>query len=133
MADGFYYGTMRISGDGSLPLAGSFNQIVIGFEYDWSLIPNLADVEGGEALGQRLRRRKISKAVIKVRDTQEFQCGNKVLGGYRGGEDTALPIPARSAVYQYRQQGRDYDPQYELRKTLPGRFKLLELTTEITV
>ena len=133
MADGFFYGTMTVGPSGTLPLTGTFSEIYVGFEFDWFVKPNLQDFEGGESYGQRLRRRKVAKALIKVRATQEFRVGNKLLAGYNAGDDTALPMPKRSGVFKYRETGRSYDPEYQISKSLPGRFKLIELTTEVTV
>lgn len=132
-ADGFYLGNTVLDGTGALQGFDDYAAVTIGFDFQWRLQPHLPAFEGGEAFGQRMRRRKISKVMIKVRDTTEFQCGNRLLAGYDAGDDTSLPMPLRSDVYQYRQLGRSYDPIYELKQTVPGPFKLQELTTEITV
>lgn len=133
LADGFYMGDVVVGADGAITGFDDFADVWIGFSYDWHVIPNLQDFEGGEAFGQRIRRRKVSRVIIKVRDTQEFRIGNRLLAGYEGGDDTALPMPLRSDVYQYRELGRSYDPQFKISQTIPGKFKLLELTTELTI
>lgn len=134
MADGFYLGNFTVGADNTIPVnVAGYSQIFVGKEFDWFLTPNLADFEGGEAFGQRQRRRKVAKVNAKVRDCQEFQIGNKVLCTWLGGEDTSQPMPKRTGVFTYRKIGRDYDPEYTIRKTIPGRFKLLELTTEVTI
>lgn len=133
IADGFPMGDTVVGAGGVIAGFEAFTNVWVGFWYDWHLIPNLQDFEGGEAFGQRMRRRKISRVKIKVRDTQEFQIGNRLLAGYEGGDDTALPMPLRTDVYQYRELGRSFDPQYEIKQSIPGKFKLLELTTEITI
>lgn len=133
LADGFYLGNATIGPGGELTGFDQFNMVTVGYSFDWNLEPNIPAFEGGESFGQRLRRRKISKIMIKVKDTQEFRCGNKLLAGYEGGDDTSLPMPLRTGVYQARQVGRDYDPTYELKQSFPCRFKLQELTTEVTV
>lgn len=133
LADSFYMGDVVVGAGGVITGFDAFADVWIGFSYDWHVIPNLQDFEGGEAFGQRLRRRKVSRVNIKVRDTQEFRIGNRLLAGYEGGDDTALPMPLRRDVYQYRELGRSYDPQYKISQTIPGKFKLLELTTELTI
>lgn len=133
LADGFYLGPRTVAPDGSISVVGDFETVTVGRWFDWSLTPNLPSFEGGENFGQRLKRRKIGKVMISVRDTQEFQCGNRLLAGYLGGDDTGAPMPKRTATYRSRQIGRSYDPSYTLSRTFPGTFKLLELTTEITV
>lgn len=133
IADGFFMGDTLVGAGGVVTGFEAFTNVWVGFWYDWHLIPNLQDFEGGEAFGQRMRRRKISRVKIKVRDTQEFRIGNRLLAGYEGGDDTALPMPLRTDVYQYRELGRSFDPQYEIKQSIPGKFKLLELTTEVTI
>jgi hypothetical protein len=71
--------------------------------------------------------------LMAVRETQEFQAGNRVFGSYRGGEDMSLPIPKRNDTYKYRETGRSYDPDVAIKSTFPCAFKLIELTTRITV
>ncbi len=132
MADGFYLGDFVVGPSNTVDVSG-YSEIVVGKEFDWYLMPNLTDFEGGEAFGQRQRRRKIGKVNIKVRDCQEFKVGNKVLCTWLGGEDTSLPMPKRTGVFTYREVGRSYDPEYTISKTIPGRFKMLELTTEVTI
>lgn len=138
-ADGFYFGERTLDETGALSGFDDYDAVTIGFDFEWTMKPNLGAFEGGEAYGQRLRRRKISKVMIKVRETTEFRCGNpesttyRLYAGYEAGDDTDLPMVPRTDVYQYRQLGRSYDPGYELKQTIPGPFKLQELTTEITV
>lgn len=133
MADGFYLGDVVVGPAGQINGFGQYTDVTIGFSFSWSLQPNIPAFEGGEAFGQRMRRRKISKAMIKVKDTTEFQCGNRLFAGYDGGDDRSLPMPLRNAVYRYREQGRSYDPNFQLQQTVPGPFKLIELSTEVTV
>lgn len=134
MADGFFLGDFVVGPVNTVAVdTAEYSQICVGKEFDWYLMPNLSDFEGGEAFGQRQRRRKVSKVNAKVRDCQEFKIGRKVLCTWRGGEDTSQPIPKRSGVFTYRETGRSFDPEFTISKTIPGRFKLLELTTEVTI
>lgn len=134
MADGFFLGDFVVGPANTVPVnVADYSEIFVGKEFDWYLVPNLSDFEGGEAFGQRQRRRKVSKVNAKVRDCQEFKIGKKVLCTWRGGEDTSQPMPKRTGVFSYREIGRDFDPEYTISKTIPGRFKLLELTTEVTI
>ncbi|WP_114214214.1 hypothetical protein [Ochrobactrum sp. 3-3] len=134
MADGFFLGDFVVGPVNTVAVdTADYSQIFVGKEFDWYLMPNLSDFEGGEAFGQRQRRRKVSKVNAKVRDCQEFKIGRKVLCTWRGGEDTSQPMPKRSGVFTYRETGRSFDPEFTISKTIPGRFKLLELTTEVTI
>ena len=132
-ADGFYFGTIEVPVDGILSGFGEYNEVTIGVDFEWSLKPLFVNVEGGQPVGQGEQRRKIEKMLITVRGTQEFQCGARFFGSYRGGEDMSLPVPARDETYRYRESGRSYDPEVEIRSTFPGKFKLIELATRITV
>lgn len=132
-ADGFYFGEVLVPADGVLDGFAEYHQITLGVDFAWSLVPLFGNFEGGQAAGQGEQRRKIEKMLMTVRDTQEFQCGERIFGSYRGGEDMSLPVPARDDTYKYRESGRSYDPRVELKSTFPAKFKMIELTTRITV
>ncbi len=132
-ADGFYLGDAVIGSGGAVPGIDGFSNVVVGFIYAWSLSPLFMQTEGGNDVKQNLRRRRILKVAARVQDTQEFQMGTRLFSGYVGGDDFAAPMPLRSDTFTHRPLGRDFDPQLPLQQTFPGEFKLLELTTEITV
>jgi hypothetical protein len=133
MADGFYLSDVTIGAGGKVTIPGSYAQITLGFKWDLEFEPNLEDFEGGEAFGQRLRRRKISQALMAVRNTQQFRIGTREYGTYRQGDNMDVPVVARSDVYKYRETGRSWDPNFRLVQDIPGAFELLELTTEMTI
>lgn len=130
---GFYLGKATVGIDGLLVGFGDYAQVTIGVEWDWDFVPLFTNFEGGQPVGQGEQRRKVSKLVATVRDTQEFMIGERIFGSWRGGEDMALPIPSRDTTYTYRESGRSYDPVVPFKSTVPGKFKLIELTTRITV
>lgn len=132
-ADGFYLGDAVIGASGVVPGIAGFTSVVVGFLFAWSLSPLFAQTDGGNDLKQNLRRRRIVRAAARVQDTQEFQMGTRLFAGYVGGDDFAAPMPLRSDTFTHRVLGRDFDPQLPLEQTFPGEFKLLELTTEITI
>lgn len=132
-ADGFYFGPMAIPADGVLDGFDAYEKITLGIDFAWSLIPLFTNFEGGQPAGQGEQRRKIEKMLMTVRDTQEFRCGGRDFGSYRGGDDMSLPIPARDYTYRYREVGRSYDPVVEITSTFPAKFKMIELFTRITV
>lgn len=132
-ADGFYFGPVMVPEDGILPGFSEYDEITLGIDFDWSLKPLFVNFEGGQPVGQGEQRRKIANMNIAVRDTQEFQVGSRYFGSYEAGEDMSLPVPKRDATYRYRETGRSYDPEVEFRSTFPGSFKMIELTTRITV
>lgn len=130
---GFYLGKATVGIDGLLVGFGDYSQVTIGVEWDWDFIPLFTNFDGGQPVGQGEQRRKVSKLLATVRDTQEFMIGERIFGSWRGGEDMSLPIPSRDTTYTYRETGRSYDPVVQFKSTVPGKFKLIELTTRITV
>lgn len=131
--DGFYLGTTTADEDGIVSGFSAYSEITIGVKFDWLFQPLFTRVEDGNPVGQGEKRRKIENMTITVRGTQEFQCGNRIFGSYRGGEDMSLPVPTRDDTYRYREAGRSWDPIVEFKSTFPGSFKLVELATRITV
>jgi hypothetical protein len=131
--DGFYLGEHMVGDDGLLSEISGYAQLTVGVRFDWAFEPLFPHFEGGQPVGQAEQRRKIAKMLITTRDTQEFQVGQRIFGSHRGGEDTSLPIPARDDTYRYREIGRSYDPVVRFSSTFPCKFKLIELTTRITV
>lgn len=130
---GFYLGKATVGIDGLLVGFGDYAQVTIGVEWDWDFVPLFTNFDGGQPVGQGEQRRKVSKLLATVRDTQEFMIGERIFGSWRGGEDMSLPIPSRDTTYTYRETGRSYDPVVQFKSTTPGKFKLIELTTRITV
>lgn len=130
---GFYLGEYMVPANGVLSGFGEYPSITLGVRFDWELQPLFTNFDGGQPVGQAEQRRKIAKMLLTVRDTQEFQVGNRIFGSYRGGEDMSEPVPSRDETYRYREIGRSYDPVVEIRSTFPCAFKLIELTTRITV
>lgn len=130
---GFWLGLVDVPADGVLAGYANYSEITLGVDFGFYLSPLFPNLEGGEVIGQGQQKRKIAKMKITVRDTQEFQIGNKILGSYRGGEDTSLPVPERDQTYRYREVGRSDDPEVEIKSTFPGHFKLIELNTRITL
>lgn len=132
-AGGFFFGEVLIPEDGVITGFDEYGSITIGVGFSWVMRPLFTNVEGGQAVGQGEKRRKIEKMVATVRQTQEFQIGNRLFGSYRGGEDMSLPVPKRDDTYRYRETGRSYDPVVEFSSTFPCAFKLIELATRITL
>ncbi|EHK77691.1 hypothetical protein SM0020_12225 [Sinorhizobium meliloti CCNWSX0020] len=132
-ADGFYFGEVTVPATGIISGFADYSEVIAGIRFDWVLRPLFINFDGGQPVGQAEQRRKIEKMLIAVRETQEFRCGNRIFGSYRGGEDMSVPVPERDDTYRYRELGRSYDPIVELGSTFPCKFKLIELTTRITV
>lgn len=130
---GFYLGQTVVPSNGVITGFSSYSSIIIGYSFNFLMTPLFPTIEGGQAVGQAEKRRKIANMMLVVRGTQEFQVGARVFGSYRGGEDLASPVLKRDETYRYRELGRSYDPQVEISSTFPCAFKLIELDTRITV
>lgn len=132
-AGGFYFGDVAVPANGVITGFAEYDEVTVGVGFGWVLHPLFNNFEGGQPIGQGEQKRKIAKMLMAVRDTQEFRAGDRIFGSYRGGEDMSLPVPMRDDTYKYRETGRSYDPDVEIASTFPGTFKLIELTTRITV
>lgn len=132
-AGGFYFGEITVPANGIITGYAQYNDVTVGVGFDWFMEPLFTNFEGGQPVGQAEQRRKLANMLLTVRDTQEFQVGERVFGSYRGGEDMEAPVPARDETYKYRETGRSYDPSVRIKSTFPCAFKLIELTTRITV
>lgn len=131
--DGKYLGEQAIGADGSVDGVEDYDLVTIGYKFDWLLVPLFARFEGGQPAEQGEKKRKIGKMLAKVHETRQFEIGGRRYGKYRAEDDDDLPIPLRSETYRYRELGRSYDPYVEIKSTMPGPFRLIELFTRITV
>lgn len=134
-ANGFYLGDVIIDETGRVAIEGNadLTGVVIGWNFTPEIVPFLEDFEGGDDMGQRLRRRKVARAAIKVKDTQAFDVDGRTYNSYLMGEDWGAVPPARSGVHRLRQTGRSDDPGFTITQPIPGSFTLQEITTQITV
>lgn len=132
-AAGFYYGEITVPISGVITGFSQYSEVTVGVGFNWFIEPLFTNFEGGQPVGQAEQRRKIANMMLTVRDTQEFQVGERIFGSYRGGENMEQPVPLRDETYRYRETGRSYDPSVRIQSTFPCAFKLIELTTRITV
>lgn len=132
-AGGFYLGKTTVAVDGTVSGFDEYDEITLGVMFDWDFVPLFSRFDDGQPVGQGEKKRKVEHMQITVRGTQEFQVGNRSFGSYRGGDDMSEPVADRDDTYRYREVGRSYDPMVPFRSTFPGKFKLIELATRITV
>lgn len=107
--------------------------LFVGFPYEVVVEPFVPHAGGGQGRRQRMRRRKISQAAAVLQQTQAVQIGGRLVPYYVGDENQELPPPIRDTVERIRPFGRDFDPRWSVVQTLPGRLRVLELTTEVTI
>ena len=106
---------------------------VAGKSFTSTLSPFVPEAAPGQAIGQRQRMRRISRAVVQVYNSNGFTFGGRTAPPNNFGEDpTAQPV-LRETTYRTRQLGRSFDPQIVLLKDNPGPLTIVELAIESTV
>lgn len=135
----FYLGQFHIHDDGEVHIHDELvaeedlSSVSLGFAFTVIVKPLLPSSDAGEDRGQRMKRRKIARGAITVRDTQSFEVNGQVHAGFLGGEDMETDRPLRDATYRFRTRGRSFDPPIEIIQATPGHFTLIELAAEVTV
>lgn len=132
---GFYLGDLLVDANGRVDLTGrDLTAVYIGWNFTPRLKPFFQDFDSTlYDLGQRLRRRKIIKSLVTVKDSNSFKVGNKVVNSYRVGEDMGAAPPSRDGTFRFGSIGRAYDPDYEISQPTPGKFTLIAFSAETTL
>lgn len=132
-ASGRYLGDIAVDEHGRVAISGvNLSTVTIGWNFTPTLVPFLETFEGGDDIGQRLRRRKVAKAVVTVKASTSFRVNRRVVNSYRTGEDWGAAPPARSGSFPGRTIGRAYDPTVTIDQPTPGPFTLVEFNAEVT-
>jgi hypothetical protein len=95
-----------------------------GFGWTVDISPWLPNKGEGDAMGQRLRRRRVKMAGVTVQDTGAFTFIGRAFGG-----DAATV----SGTFRAHGQRREFEPECRLTKTTPGPLLVTELAGEVTV
>jgi len=133
-ADGFYLGPINVDNDGLAEVdSDAYDDITVGWSFTPEVQPFIPIIEGGADNMQGLRKRKIAKAAVTVRDTQTFIADRNHFGGYKVGENQEEPRPERDATFTWRRLGRSHDPTVEISQPVPGSFNIIEIAIEVTV
>ena len=130
----------------------SIASLVAGQPWTATVEPFAADANPGPDVGQRMRRRRITKfaayvvhstgflmarlfsstqtrtspALGTVMNTRRFTAWNQ-------DDDPTKPPPSRETVETIRPMGRSYDPRAAIIKDTPGPLLIPELSMEITI
>lgn len=107
--------------------------LVAGQPWTATLEPFVPAPPPGQDAQQRLRKRRISKAVIYVQNSSGFVYASRRIEPWVIGDDPAQAAPLRERAYQFRPRGRAYDPREPLLKDTPGPLTVLEIGLEATV
>jgi len=132
MIDGVYKGTVLIKADGTVDGNTGAGVTQFGFAFTPEFQPFVPNFDKGESSKQRLRRRKIKRYAITVRNAGPFRVGNRDFAGYQIGDNLGLAPPLRNTTYTGRMQGRDYDPTFPLTQAVPYSLQVLEVGMEVT-
>jgi hypothetical protein len=112
------------------PPSGS---LMAGFAFVVEAEPFVPQTQEGASRKQRLRRRRLSQVACVVQRSQAIEVAGRLVPFWLAGENQEIAPPLRDEVYRSRVMGRDFDPRWSVKQTLPGALTILELTTEVTV
>ena len=136
-ADGFYLGEIPVDAEGRVDFPTGYTDREVGWLFTPEVEPFVPTFEGGEDFGQAARKRKVSRVIVTVRDTQTFIADghefSHQFASYQIGDEMGGPRPARNDTYRYRQLGRSFDPRVNIRQPIPGGFTLVELSVQVTI
>lgn len=108
-------------------------QLVAGQAWTSTFEPFLPPVQGGQSVGQRMKRRKIAKWAVTANHGTGFVFADARVTAYRQDDDATQPPPLREETVTGRRMGRDYDPRVQLIKDVPGPLVLLEIGLDVTI
>lgn len=122
-----HLGTREVDEDGFLVAESdddfaAIEDLETGFAFTVEVTPWLPNQAEGEARGQRMRRRRVKRAAVTVADSTEFDLMGKTFG-----DETP-----KSGTYRAPGQGRHFDPEVRLIKSVPGPITILEISGEVT-
>jgi len=130
-----YYGTFAVNASGGLidAPAGLAN-VWAGFAIDFDVLFMVPGVEGGQSVGQRMRRRRIARSALTTLNTQGgFVFHGKLEAAFMAGESQEGAAPFRNDTIRRRRLGRSFDPSVDLTRFAPGRIEVLEIAMEVGV
>lgn len=108
-------------------------QLVAGQPWVSTFEPFLPPVQGGQTVGQRMKRRKVGRWQVVAQHATGFVFADTRVTAYRQGDDALLAPTLREETVTGRRMGRDFDPRIPLVKEVPGPFTLFDLGLEITI
>lgn len=132
MIDGVYKGTVLIKADGTVDGSTGAGDTQFGYAFTPEFQPFVPNFDKGESAKQRLRRRKIKRYAITVRNAGPFRVSNKDFAGYKIGDNMGLAPPMRDNTYTGRLNGRNFDPTLDLTQPVPYPLQVLEVGMEVT-
>jgi hypothetical protein len=111
----------------------TLNGLIAGQTWTATYEPFIPQASPGPDSQQRMRRRKIVKAVVSVLNCSGFSFGARRIPAYFVGDDSTKAPPLPSTSFQFRSRGRSFDPRVQLVKDTPGPLIITEIGLEVTV
>lgn len=107
--------------------------IVAGAAFTSQFKPFLEEAPRGQAVGQRQRLRKITRAIVSVYGSSGFTFGGRTIPPFNFGDNPFAQPNLQETSYTARFLGRAFDPQVLLLKDAPGPLTIVEFVQEATV
>ncbi len=126
--------------------------LIVGQTWTARLERFMPPVQDGQDVEQRMKKRRILRAEVYVKDstgflTQSLYSGQsgpllpalgtvmreRRISTWNQGEDPTQPPPLREQAYIFRPAGWSHDPRFVIVKDTPGPLTIIENTTEVTV
>ena len=126
--------------------------LVAGQTWTATLEPFVADAQPGQALHQRMFKRRVSRMMVYVLNSSGFLFARLFAGPltptspalgatmntrrittWNQDDDPTKAPPLRETVERWRPLGRAYDPRVAVIKDIPGPLEILEIGTEASV
>lgn len=134
--EGWYRGDYVVQSDGSLsgtiPVENAVG-LMGGFNFVVEVEPFVPQSQEGQSRKQRLRRRRLTQVAAVVQRSQAIEVAGRLVPFWNAGENEEEAPPLRDETYRARVLGREWDPRWSVKQTLPGPLTILELTSEVTV
>lgn len=130
-----YYGSFTVADDGTLPDGPADVALVwAGFDYPVDVAFFVPGADGGQSVGQRMKRRRVKRGALTIHESQTgFEFMGRIEAAYRIGENQEEPPPVRSETIRRRALGTSFDPVVNLSQTFPARLHVLEVAIEAGV
>ncbi len=105
----------------------------VGLNFEARVKPWSVELIESDRIG--LLKARTIRCSISVQNTAKFQYISngkiRTAGGYRSGDNLALPPPLRTEVFRFPVMGRRDHPEIEFVKNRPGAFRVLAITQEV--
>jgi hypothetical protein len=133
IVDGLYKGECTIGANGIVSGLAGQSPTKFGFNFTPTFEPFVGNFDRGQSESQRMRRRRISRGALTVRDAGPIKVNNTDLSGYRIGDDNNAPPIPRDSTFTFRVMGRKHDPGFTVTQPEPYGFQIIEVGMEVTI